>query len=1020
MTKKQKLFPWRNVAGSAAMLSLLYSCSSGQFSGERRFADDSYTPRSAYEVWGSLQEGATMFNANAVMVGDGQTVGDFPVGVTFGAEKEASSGLITRIMGPNSEAFHNKIKNLSDANREEFIRDFLSNYVKGANGYRTFLTEEKDKVDLAKDVVDIDGNPKLIDIDKLKEVDYATADLETLDRKFAEFIEMTDGRPMSFIKPAVRMKLYKGTLPGIEKSTFAKGWDQYVSNFGKAQKYIENIHGHGGGVGGGWEIGFNPQHSYAEFEEMVIWFRKELKNSGKLFQAPGHQRMVFAAHPDLDRARLAELYKSIQAFIVLRGIQGGTGIESANYKVVQSDSNLKSLRTERGVIRLEGNRWTGGGQWSSISTGDSHGVEFRAGTKDIRVARSYQTILASRVSSNDFSGLSEISDWELVPNNLAGHNAGFKASDLASRFDVEEEVAQKAIDNLRHGDIKPTFQVPFWGWDDANNPIHSKPKREVLKSMTKDFIIQAAALEQNDSTKKRAKNLLKQFVKASRLADEVEVYMKPKRNFETAADLLKFDAPAGRRLVQNPVDVNDIDLGIEYSGKMPLRIHAQYGRDRLQDNRKPWIQTFADLAPEEREAFIRNVAIDLHKNLGGEGVATKVEDAGGHGHGLELSYTIRDPQDRKWIVEWDGIGRNYTPDGEVIEDSVRAGSIELVTPKFTPKVEEMDAVYKAFDSNNILPNIMSGGGHINIDLAAFEGKPKELARFISIFNEHRGVISLMFQQVNRVRTSEPVDISPNLANQLKNFTGTEDELKTLLYNERYFNTRFGRKSRYVQLDMSAYFQDVIPEDFVTEDFDISNPTVPWRRNFRVDPRIRKGEFRLFNAPRDTAESALQIRLVKALLSKALNEEDTLSGKVSETNHLSYLAKPQDAYSDLDKMCETLGLNSADYRPAVAEGLSETDLATRSIFFETLDEKLKLHPHQRGWGEAVTPRATPIGSDGREWTPGPVDELNTMTQEHRLQAARESERLRGQMIPPRSLETDFTRSDSCIDALGPLL
>ncbi len=1020
MTKKQKLFPWKNLAGHAALLSLLYNCSSSQFSGERRFADDSDAARSAYEVWGSLQEGATMFNANAVMVGDGQTVGDFPVGVTFGGEKEASSGLITRIMGPNSEAFKRKIMALSDSSREEFLRDFLSNYVKGANGYRTFLTEDKDKVDLAKDVKDVDGNPKLIDIDKLKEVDYATADLATLDRKFGEFVEMTDGRPMSFIKPAVRMKIFKGKLPGLEATTFKAGWDAYVTNFGAAQKYIEDIHGHGGGRHGGWEIGFTPQHSYAEFEEMVMWFRKELKNTGQLFQAPGHQRMVFAAHPNLDRPKLAELYKSIQAFIVLRGIQGGTGIESANYKSVQSDSNLASLRTKRGVIRLEGNRWTGGGQWGSTADGDSHGVEFRAGTKDIRVSRSYQTILASRVSSNDFSGLADVGDWELVPNNLAGYNSTHSAADLAQRFGVEADVAQKAIDNLKHGDIKPSFQVPFWGWDHANNPILSKPKQELIKSMSKDFIIQVAALEQNDSTKKRAKNLMKQWVKSSRLADEVETYMKPKRNFETAADLLKFDAPAGRRLVQNPVNVNDIDLGIEYSGKMPVRIHAQYGRDRLADNRKPWIQTFADLAPDEREAFIKNVAIDLHKNLGGEGVASKVEDAGGHGHGLELSYTIRDPQDRKWIIEWDGIGRNYTPDGEVLEDSVRAGSIELVTPKFTPKVEEMDAVYKAFDSNGILPNIMSGGGHINIDLAAFEGKPKELARFISLFNEHRGVISLMFQQVNRVRTSEPIAISDNLRNQLKNFTGTEDELKTLLYNERYFNTRFGRKSRYVQLDMSAYFQDVIPKQFVTEDFDISNPTVAWRRNFRVDPRIRKGEFRLFNAPRDTAESALQIRLVKALLSKALNEDDSLYGKVSGETHLDYLAKPQSAYDDLNKMCETLGLNSADYRPAVAEGLSETDLATRSIFFETLDEKLKLHPHQRGWGEAVNAREEAIGSDGRQWTPGPEDELNTMTQEHRLQAARDSERLRETLIPPRRLESDFTRSDSCIDAIGPLL
>jgi hypothetical protein len=1015
MTKSQKLFPWRQIATMSAIASMLYGCTSSNFDGYRGVASGG-GQKSAYEVWGSLQEGATMFNANALFVGKGQTVGDFPVGVTFGGEKEASSGLIYRIMGPNSASFNQLVNNMPAEQKEIFLRDFLSNYVKDVNGYRTFLTEEGDRVDLAKDVKDVDGVSKIIDMDQLKNVDYETANLQELESKFQKFLNMTEDRPMSFIKPSIRIKMFKGTLASLNSNKIKpRSWGDLVPNFGKAQKYIQDIHGQRYG----WEIGFTPQHSYAEFEEMVAWFKKELKNAGKLFQAPGHQRMVFATHPKLKKKKLAELYKAIQAFIVLRGIQGKTGIESASYKLVHSDKELATLKTQRGVIRLEGDRWTSSGsQWGSSTNGDSQGIEFRAGTKDIRTARSYQTSLAARVSTNDFSGLKNVGDWELVPN--LGYDDAYSADDIKKRFGVTAEEAKKALEVLKHTKINKGYYVPFWGWDHSKNPILSKPKRELVKSMVKDFILQVAALEKNDDTKKKVKNLMRQWVASTRLADEVENYMKPKRPYTLAKKLLNFKAPAGTRLKANPVDVNKIDLGIEYSGKMPVRIHAQYGRERLEDNRKPWIQTFTDLAPEEREAFIRNVAKDLSKNLGGDGTVTKVESGGGHGHGLELSYSLRDPQDRKWIVEWDGIGRNYNSAGEVIDESVRAGSIELVTPKFTPTIKDIQNVYKAFKSNNIMPNIMSGGGHINIDLAAFEGKPKELARFISIFNEHRGAIALMFQHVNRAKTSEPVDISTNLANQLKNFEGSEDDLKKLLYNEQYFNTRFGRKSRYVQLDLSAYFQDVIPEEFITEDFDISNPQVKWRRNFRVDPRIRKAEFRLFNAPRDSAESALQIRLAKAMLSKALNEEDTLSGKASPMKHLDYLANPQAAYDDLDKMCAALGLNATDYRPAIAEGLSETDLATRSIFFETLEDKLVMNPKQPGWGDAVTPRETAISSDGRVWAAGPADELNTITQEARINAAAKAEAMRANLILERESQTDFRRSNTCIDALGPLL
>ena len=109
-----------------------------------------------------------------------------------------------------------------------------------------------------------------------------------------------------------------------------------------AQKYIGDAHGTGVG---GWEINFKPMPTYGEFEEMIKWFKESLKNAGKLFQAPGHQRIVFpkpnfdhlpseqkSAAYELWRQKSSEMFRAIQAYIITRGISGGTGIERGSYK----------------------------------------------------------------------------------------------------------------------------------------------------------------------------------------------------------------------------------------------------------------------------------------------------------------------------------------------------------------------------------------------------------------------------------------------------------------------------------------------------------------------------------------------------------------------------------------------------------------------------------------------------------------------------------------------------------------
>ena len=155
---------------------------------------------------------------------------------------------------------------------------------------------------------------------------------------------------------------------------------------------------------------------------------------------------------------------------------------------------------------------------------------------------------------------------------------------------------------------------------------------------------------------------------------------------------------------------------------------------------------------------------------------------------------------------------------------------------------------------------------------------------------------------------------------MNGFSGTELELKRLLYNERYFNRRIGRKTRNVQIDMSAYFQDVIPAKHIHVDFDMKNPHDPWRPQFRVEPHIRKMEMRLFDAPLDHFESAMQMKLVRALLNTALNGTGELTGEVRGFEYEKMAGDYEYATRELERMCRQIGLEAGEFKFFLAQGL----------------------------------------------------------------------------------------------------
>ncbi len=245
------------------------------------------------------------------------------------------------------------------------------------------------------------------------------------------------------------------------------------------------------------------------------------------------------------------------------------------------------------------------------------------------------------------------------------------------------------------------------------------------------------------------------------------------------------------------------------------------------------------------------------------------------------------------------------------------------------------------------------------------------------------MMTLMFQHPGRGVGAEPNRASAALIEKLKNFEGSEDDLKKLLYNEKFFNTRVGRKTKNNQLNMIAYFQDVIPEQLIHEDFDMKNDM--WRRTFDVNPKIRKMEFRLFNAPRNAAESALQIKFVRAMMNKALNEDSAVFRGKYDVNINQLAANPETAISEFERLMKELKLDPNEYRSFLTEGLALTKAHMNNPHALPNEEKLALHPEVRDWGQAAEPRAVAIGSEGRRWAGNDVLPEARQWKQHQLEA-----------------------------------
>lgn len=928
--------------------------------------------------------------------------------VSFGGEKEGGDSLITAIMSPTANDFNMIIESMSPKNQKKFLSTFLNGLSKSRFSYNLPVINAQG---------DIMVPPTLPAIRN-----HGSLQLSELKAIFGKWLSQTHDRPFAFVEVRTRAHIFDGEFEGmagkdwIDRAmrVYPRAFDRSRSSdpvpthfnhwkpiFGEPEKYISRMVTE---LLGDWELNFRPQTTYGDFEKMMSWFRNALSHpeDGK-YNAFGHQWVVL---PKRDPTRLntktlkqlSEIYKVAQALITLRGIKMQSGILTSMYNEVRSDEMLRSHETERSVMRLKNNLFP------SNTGAPAYNIEQRSGTSYNPTRRLVQQAIVSRYASNDWSGLADASSYVLIPSN-----SSLITENLTGRFDVSAFEAKRALERIQSikfdGDeedvqgLRKTSLAPFWNWEHA--PFISATKRDFIKRVTRNFIQQLASLPQQSNTEEA---VLEEFARWSAIADidtDIENYMKPKRSIQTDAKsvyLGEFMGNQGRK----KIDVNSLDFGIEYTTRFPIRAASSFSEEETKMGRLAFLQIEYDLTPDEKRKVIYDIAKRLAKKLNGRDIEPTRLDSAGHGHKIAITYEIPHPTGGSWRIEWDGIGRDYDLNGNVLTGSERGGVVEIVTPKMNPTQDEIGKLYDVFSDLGVSPSFYAGGGHVNFDLATFDGKPREMARFIALFLQTRDVITTMFQHPGRFTTAEPHSVSQELFEQLLNFDGTEQELKQLLYNNRFFNTRIGRKTKYVQLELSSYFQDVIPEEYITKDFDIKNDY--WRKQFRVDPKIRKGEFRLFGAPRNLYEASLQVKLVRALINRAMNFASSSKAKLAKIDVEHLVNHSLQSFGRFDETMKLLELDAEEYEGYFAEGLQNMQHYVDAAFYEPFEKKMANFPQSTNWKPAVAARsaAEAISSKDREWKNGRPEAGAVALRERRKTATRQAGRERRE----RRIDTDL--------------
>ncbi|MFM8316672.1 MAG: amidoligase family protein [Deltaproteobacteria bacterium] len=531
--------------------------------------------------------------------------------------------------------------------------------------------------------------------------------------------------------------------------------------------------------------------------------------------------------------------------------------------------------------------------------------ERRSGNKGIK--RDFlEDVIEARFASGDFTGLRSIHDYAFDASapmrELTQKYLSEKEIEMMERFEKEFKWLKYSDSSRSFNHFRNKILAPLLPWESRIPLDHkldvlerarkrfaeglAKIGQEYLKE--KDKITEPHKLgELTAETMEKIQRLSYLFSDRVRLDEDFEHYLTPR---PTQLPEILVDSTG-------PIDVNKINLGVEYSFRFPdSPRHKTTAQDEIKETAKA-----------------------LSSALGGSEI--KEESGEGHGHNLSVKYSFTDSEGRKWRVEWDGVTRTYV-DGKAVNP--RRGHIEIPSPKWSPQTpEEIAQLYQTMRDLGKLPRRGAGGAHVNVDLAPLKALPekegaRKMANLLNYFESNREMIQFLWQHPYRTRAAVPVEMSPALIEKLNHFDGTWEELGRVLYEEKYFNPFETRKPSYTQLNATALMASIIPAEY-QRTIDIKNPEVPWAPAFGGKGTDRV-EFRLFDAPTDEYLASLQVKYIRAVLNQALNGPKVITHQARYEN-ADFESWKQDSAKFLRaarQHFKELGLDPEEFKPLLGQ------------------------------------------------------------------------------------------------------
>jgi len=531
--------------------------------------------------------------------------------------------------------------------------------------------------------------------------------------------------------------------------------------------------------------------------------------------------------------------------------------------------------------------------------------ERRSGNKGIK-REFLEDAIEARFATGDFSGLRGIHDYEF--------DASAPIRELTEKYLSEKEIRalerfEKEFKWMKYSDssralnhFRNKITAPLLPWEnriplDYKLPVLERARQrfaEGLVKIAKEYLAEKEKVrgppelgELNKETMDKIERLSFLFSDRVRLDEDFEHYLTPRPT----------KLPSVLVESKGPIDVNKVDLGIEYSFRFPD---------------PPRHRTTA-------QTEIKAAATSLARALGGS--EPQEESREGHGHNLSIKYTFTDAEGRKWRVEWDGVTRTYV-DGVAVNP--RKGHIEIPSPKWSPQTsDEIARLYQSMREIGKVPRRGAGGAHVNVDLAPLKSLPekegaRKMANLLNYFESNRDMIQFLWQHPYRARAAARVEMSPELIKQLNEFDGDWDKLGRLLYDQKYFNPFETRKPSYSQLNATALMGSVVPDAY-DKTIDIKNPEVSWSPAFGGKGKDRI-EFRLFDAPTDEYLASLQVKYVRALLNQALNGSQVIKHepKYTAQDFETWKKDPSKFLKMARLHLRELGLDPEEFQPLLAQ------------------------------------------------------------------------------------------------------